>query len=102
MPQCFTISAAGEPRLVSVSPEEYQHGGLAVQLMDELDGELYATDSIHVRGVRLAQDEFIFKTYSENDGLLESMLDAGIVEETGRSVELGFTGPQPICRLVKR
>jgi len=103
MPHSFNISdIAGEPRSVFVSTDAYAHGGLAVQLMDVLDGEPYTTVSVCVRGVRLADDEFIFKTYSENEGLLESMLKTGIVEETGRSVELEFGEPQPICRLLKR
>ena len=62
----------------------------------------YATASINVVGVRLADDEFVFKTYSENDGLLEAMIAAGIVQKTGRSVEVGMAGRQPICRLLKR
>ena len=103
MPHCFNISAiAGEPRMVFVSTDAYVHGGLAVQLMDASDGEVYATVSIYVRGVCLAEDTFVFKTYAENEGLLESMLKAGIIEETGVSVELEFGEPQPICRLLKR
>lgn len=103
MPHCFNISdIAGEPRIVFVSTNAYTHGGLVVQLIDELYKEQYATVSIYVRGVRLADDEFVFKTYSENEGLLESMLKAGIVEETGRSVVLSFGEPQPICRLIKQ
>lgn len=102
MPHCFNISSTSEPRIVSVSVDEYAHGGLAVQLMDVLDGVPYSTVSVCVRGVQLADDEFIFKTYSENEGLLESMLKAGVVEETGRLVELAFGDPQPICRLIKR
>ena len=91
MPHCFNISdIAGEPRMVFVSTDAYTHGGLAVQLMDESDGELYATVSIYVRGICLAEDTFVFKTYSENEGLLESMLKAGVVEETGIFVELEF------------
>lgn len=103
MPNCFNISdIAGKPRMVFVSTDAYVHGGLAVQLMDELDQEPYATVSIYVRGVCLDEDTFVFKTYSENEGLLESMLKAGVVEETGVSVELEFGEPLPICRLLKR
>ena len=102
MSKCFTIKCGSQPLRVSVSLDEYAHGGMAVQLVDELDGEIYATVSVYVRGVRLAPDEFVFKTYSENEGLLESMLAAGIVEDTERCVDLGFAGPQPICRLLQR
>jgi hypothetical protein len=79
---------------VTVRTDHYAHGGgLAVELYCE-DGEPYATVSINVPGVPLSADEFVFKTYSENEGLLEAMLDAGVVELAGRSV-----GLEPICRL---
>jgi len=102
MSTSFTIRTAGERRPVAVELDEYKNGELAVQLIDLQDGELYATVSIYVRGVWLAKDEFVFKTYSENEGLLEAMLDAGIVEDTERSVQLPFGDPQPICRLLKK
>lgn len=82
--------------VVSVHTDHYRHGGgLAVELICVEDGLSYAMVSINVEGARLADDEFVFKTYSENEGLLEDMLDAGIVELTGRSMDLG-----PICRLL--
>ena len=87
---------------LSVHAESYVHGGLAVQLIDESDGMDYATVSLNLGGMRLADDEFVFKTYSENEGLLEAMVQVGIVETTGRVVEVGMAGPQPICRLLKR
>ena len=48
-------------------------------------------------GKRLYQH--FFKTYSENEYLLDAMLEYGLVELTGRDVEVGFAGPQPICCL---
>ena len=102
MHNCFNIDSTGQLRRVFVSVDQYAHGGIAVRLKDVVDGEQYATVSIHVDGVRLAADEFVFKTYSENEGLLESMLNAGFVEATGRSVQLSFGEPQPIYRLIKR
>lgn len=78
---------------VSVRTDRYVHGGLAVELYCE-DGEPYATVSINVPGVPLPADEFVFKTYSENEGLLEAMLAAGVVELAGRDTDLG-----PVCRL---
>ena len=44
--------------------------------LDTSDGEHFATVSVNVEGVALADDEFVFKTYSENEGLLEAMLAA--------------------------
>ena len=85
---------------LSVLTERYAHGGgLVVELIDVSDGMSYATASVNVAGVQLADDEFVFKTYSENEYLLDAMLEYGLVELTGRHAEAGFAGPQPICRL---
>jgi hypothetical protein len=83
----------GMPVTVSVRTDRYAYGGgLAVQLDCE-DGEPYATLSVNAPGMPLA-DEFVFKTYSENEGLLEAMHLAGVVVLTGRATCLG-----PVCRL---
>ena len=84
----------GLPVAVTVRTDRYAYGGnLAVQL-DCQDGEPYATLSVNTPGVPLAADEFVFKTYSENEGLLEAMHLAGVVVLTGRVTHLG-----PVCRL---
>lgn len=100
MPATFEFNKYG-PRKLSVLTDQYKFGGgLVVELIDET-GEPYTRVSTNCE-VQLAHDEFVFKTYSENDGLLEAMVAAGIVETTGRFVEVGMAGPQPICRLLKR
>jgi hypothetical protein len=94
----FWVNIGGSPRNVAMRRERYAiDGGLAVQLIDEADGMPYATVSINVEGLDLAKDEFVFKTYSENEGLREAMIEAGIVERTGR-----WAGVGPICRLLGR
>ena len=100
-PQAVKINHLGKPITVSIQTDRYQHGGgLAVQLIDEKDGGDYATVSVNVQTASLKEDEFVFKTYSENEGLLEALLAAKVVAVTGRTVEVGMAGPQPICRLV--
>src|SRR5436190_9246155 len=82
---------------VVVLTERYMHGGrLAVQLVEQATGEFVATVSVNVPDVRLADDEFVFKTYSENEGIIEQLLAAGFVQMTGRDADIG-----PICRLLK-
>lgn len=90
------------PCKLRVETSRYECSGLAVLLNDAVDGEPFAVASVNVTGLRLDDDEFVFKTYSENDGLLEAMMRAGIVEQTGRFVDVGMAGTQPICRLLKR
>jgi hypothetical protein len=99
-PATFAFNKYGS-RQLSVKASRSLCCGLAVFLEDVEDGEPYATASMRVPGLRLADDEFVFKTYSENDGLLEAMIAAGIVETTGRFIGVGMAGDQPICRLLK-
>jgi hypothetical protein len=91
----FLFTTGGLTYRLQVRADTYAAGGgLAVLLIDESDGMYFATASINVKGLNLSDDEFVFKTYSENEGLLEAMLAAGVIGLTGRSVDLG-----PICRL---
>jgi hypothetical protein len=92
-----TFTHLGNQVTVSIHTERYSFGGgLAVQLIRR--DEEYATVSVNA-GSRLADDEFVFKTYSENEGILEGLLAAGVVEKAGQFVQCGFAGPQPVCRL---
>ena len=61
----------------------YQNGNLAIQLMSA--EEPLAVLSIPVDGVSLGKDEFVAKTYSENEGLLEQFVEAGLFSDTGRT-----------------
>lgn len=45
----------------------------------------------------LGLEEFVFKDYSENEGLLQQMTELGIVEDTGRTVDL----PYATCQCVR-
>jgi len=82
---------------VEIVRGHYQDGKLAVQLEER--GELYATVSANVP-IPLADGEFAFKNYSENEGFLEQLIAAGLVVETGRWVQSGFVH-MPICRLTQ-
>ena len=79
----------------------YQNGNLAVQLNLD-DGEPYATLSVNVEGVTLGEYEFVAKTYSENEGLVEQFIDKGHFVPVSRDAQVGFAGSQPIMRVVMR
>lgn len=79
----------------------YAYGGsTAVQLICADDDECFATLSVNVDNLELPPGEFVFKTYSENEGYLEDLIAVGIVERTGREVAVGMAGFQPVCRLL--
>lgn len=82
---------------LSVESGQYLYGdGLAVQLFDAVTRDPWAVVSINIPSLSLPSSEFVFKTYSENEGLLQLMLAAGFVELTGKTSEGG-----PICRLLR-
>lgn len=84
-------------REVEIDTGRYPNGRLAVQLLSR--GEDYATVSVNLPMERLSPDEFVFKTYSENEGLFEELLRVGAIEWTGRTAGNAAIGPLPVCRL---
>lgn len=82
----------------TIAKEEYVNGGIALQLVTS-DGEEFTDATIYLRDVKLSENEVIIKSYSENEGLLEILVAAGIVKETGRVAHSGFITAS-ICELL--
>jgi hypothetical protein len=66
---------------------------------DEDDPADYLKVSLNIPEVDLNENETIVKNYSENDGVLDTLIGAGILAPTGRTVDGGFTA-HPICRIL--
>ena len=69
--------------------------GKRIQIVDE-DGCPYATCTAVVDG--LAPDEWAIKDWSENAGMLDVLIENGIVYPPHRYIRSGFV-IVPICRL---
>jgi hypothetical protein len=67
---------------------KYRTGEIAVQLVDEDDFSPVATASVYVPG--LLPGEVAIKDYSENEGMLQTLLDAGVVTPPHRYVRSGY------------
>jgi hypothetical protein len=78
---------------------KYDNDRIAIQLLDAEDNSPIATASINLPDIELEKDEVIIKDYSENEGILQVLLDAGILEKTGKSVNVGFVNVK-ICKLI--
>lgn len=67
------------------------------------DGEPMATATANISNAdmpeRLANDEVLIKDYAENAGILASLIDAGIVENTGRWIAGSYVDI-PIAKLL--
>jgi len=81
---------------VSLVIGKYANGHNKIQMIDTTDGFPYATASVSVPD--LAEGEVGIKNYSENEGVLEFLLENNIVEPPHRFVESGFV-IIPICKM---
>jgi len=97
MSSLLTIHHGGRRRDLEIHTGRYTNGRLAVQLFDPSDQEMYATVSLNIPEEPLAEGQFIFKTYSENERLFEELLFAGAIKPV-RTAHLPI-GDLPICRL---
>ncbi len=99
MPTLFSyISPFGERYLLFIRTETYKDGKIRIQLYDSVDGTTYATATAVIDG-KLEQGEVAIKDWSENEGILEFLIQNKIVKEPHRFVESGYV-KVPICELI--
>jgi len=79
----------------------YGNGGLALKLVDEETKEPIATATVNLEGqAPPAPNGHVFiKDWSENEGMLEALVTAGIVEDTGNTATTGFVEAN-LCRYI--
>ena len=73
----------------------YANGVQAIQLVDAHDGSAIATASVNLEefGKRGPLGRYTWiKTWSENEGILQALVDAGIVRATGETFEVNQYG----------
>jgi len=71
--------------IVEFKVGHYQNGRTALQLVT-LEGKPYATLTVNIPTEKLANDEVIIKTYSENEYVALEAWKTGLFEDTGRRV----------------
>lgn len=87
--------------MLRVEYSTYCNGnGLAVVLIDTAEDETYAVLSINVPEVHLFKNQFIAKTYSENEPVAAHVLALGLFKDTGRRVQTGYVS-SPIWEVKK-
>jgi hypothetical protein len=92
------ISQFGERYLLFVRTETYKDGKIRIQLYDSKDGTPYATATTNIQE-ELEQGEVAIKDWSENQGILDFLVQNRIVKEPHRFVESGYV-KIPICELI--
>lgn len=82
--------------------ETYARGGTCIRLVGaggDYVGEPMATATSWVPG--LGSDEVAVKDYSENEGMVDHLIDAGVVSPPHRFVESGHV-TLPVCRMATK
>lgn len=77
-----------------------QSDRLALTLIDTMDGSPVGVATINVPETNLKPNEVVIKDYSENEGLLDVLVSAGIVIPTGRVITLPRGTKAPICNVL--
>jgi len=92
---------------LKVGPLKYGQGGTigigfyvggAIALVIESDRGIEAKATVNIPGVILPEGHIILKDWSENEGIPEALIKAGLVELTGESVATGFVNA-PIAKM---
>jgi hypothetical protein len=80
----------------------YQAPGrrIALYLVDVTDKEIVARATVNIPEISLGPNEVIIKNYSENEGMLPALINAGVVRDTGKRVESRFV-EFPICEYLE-
>lgn len=81
-----TVNFMGEELNVKLS--KYANGQNAMQLVDQ-DSHPFMTASV-AHDVNIPDDCVIIKNYSENEGILQALIEAGIIEKPFCEIPTGF------------
>ena len=97
-PETITLNtrhSQGEARL---EWGRYENRRIALRLLDAETREPLCVATVNMPEFGLlARGETIIKTWSENEGVLQSLVDAGIVEDTDGRIPVGFV-KAAVCR----
>lgn len=94
----FTVNQWEPSTEVFVQLGNYPNGRVSISLFDAEDGCPYAMASVNLPDVLLADNEVLIKDYSENEGILDFLLENNIVTLTDNGVQSGFVWI-PVCIL---
>lgn len=84
----------------SIKFDIYLDGGATcITLICKEDGQPVAVATINCPNFKLEPGMVIIKNYSENEGVLEALIDAGVIKDTGMCIHLPHTTAN-ICRLL--
>lgn len=75
---------------VVVQKKQYSNGRPALVLLDFEDGSPYATATVNLPELNLEDNQTFVKSYSENAGMLDFLVENKIVKYTGKQASNDF------------
>lgn len=96
----YTLKTQYETYNVSLKFGRYHNRRIAIEVIDLEDGCPVMMATVNLPDVSLSADEVIIKNYSENEGVLEFLIENGIVSAPVRSVSSGWV-TCPVVKLLK-
>jgi hypothetical protein len=72
---------------------------IALQLIELTTGEPVATATVNYPEFPLAPGHVIIKDYSENEGILQALIDAEVVSKPKVYLQFGYVSC-PVCKLL--
>jgi hypothetical protein len=77
---------------------KYSNGQTAIKLIDITDGMPFATATVCVEDDLVKEGEVAIKDYSENEGMLDTLIDADVIEHPHAFIQSGWV-KIPVCKL---
>lgn len=71
----------------------YENDRKAIQLVENETHEPIATATVNIEEIPIADDQVIVKDYSENEGMVDALVAAGIIHQEPETIyEGGYNG----------
>lgn len=77
-----------QPALLSLG--EYENGATALSLFDPVDGEPLAVATVNLPHEVPAPGNVFIKNYSENEGMVDTLVRAGVIGSPIRFLDAGY------------
>lgn len=82
-----------------VIKKSYNNGRVALQLVDSITGESVAIATVNLPDVYVQRGTVLIKNWSENEGVLKALQEAGVIGESMGEVPTGFVVAH-VCKLL--
>ena len=86
--------------ICTVQRENYTNGQNCLRLVDSEDGFTFCVASVAIdhEYFDVGENDVIIKNYSENEGILQTLFNAGIIEEPHRAFSYNYVTLY-VCKL---